>query len=331
VQVLPSIATGFRRTLGSPGMVLGLWLAGLVVALPAAAVMGVALDRSIGASQAHQGLREGFDMGWYGEFAADAKGIETTFRPDLAGVTAMLDNLEALLGGTLFAGFAGLVGVGVLYGLVWALLLGGVLRRFAAPGRPRGTARFLQDGAELFPRFVRLTLIAAPLYGGVYLLHHRLYAAVEHATRDVTEEMTVLVPALGVWLLTALLLALVHVVFGYAKIVTVIEGRRSMLLAALRAAGFVLRHPLRTGGLYVALAALGALLLALWAWLGPGTAQAGWIAVVLAFAAGQLYLLLRTALKLVLLGAETELFLRLTAPRPPGSRAPAQSPLSASR
>jgi len=315
VYVLPSIAVGLRQTLRSPGMLLGLWLAGVLVAIPAALVMSVALERSIGASQAHEQLRDGFDMGWYGEFAAEAKGIETTFRPELAGATALLDNLEGLVDGTLFGGFAGLVGVGVLYGLLWALLLGGALRRFAAPDRKRGMARFLQDGAELFPRFVRLALISAPLYGLVYLLHRRLYAAVESATRDVTDEVTVLMLSLAVWLLSALLLAFVHVVFGYAKIVTVIEGRRSMLLAALRGAGFVLGHPLRTSGLYLVLVFAAVLLLTLYAWLGPGSAQAGWVSVALAFAAGQLYLLLRIALRLALLGAQTELFLRLTSRR----------------
>jgi len=313
VLVLRSIAVGLRRTLGSPGMVLGFWITGLVVALPAAAVMGVALERSIGSSQAHERLRAGFDMGWYGEFSADARGIETTFRPTLAGVTAFLDNAEGLLDGGLFRGFAGLIGVAVLYGLVRLLLLGGALRRFAAPDRKRGMARFLQDGAELFPRFLRLALLAAPCYALVYLLHHRLYQAVESATANVTDEVTVLMPSLAVWLLSGLLLIVVHQVFAYARIVTAIEGRRSMLLASLRGAGFVLGHPLRTTGLHLLAVLAIVVLLAGWALLGPGTAQAGYFGVAMALLAGQFYLILRTGLRLAALGARTELYLRLTA------------------
>jgi hypothetical protein len=200
----------------------------------------------------------------------------------------------------------------VLYGLVWALLLGGVLQRFARPDRGRGVVAFLHDGGTFFTRFVRLALLSAPLYWLVYRLYRWLYDWLVEATRHVTEEVTVLLFSLGVWVLAALLLTLIHMSFGYAKIATVVEDRRSMLLAALRGVGFVLRHPLRTCGLYYGLAFAAAVLLALYAWLGPGIGQSSLLTVLIAFAAGQLYLLARISMRLVLLGAQTELYRQLT-------------------
>lgn len=312
--VFRTFAVGLRRTLAAPGMVLGFWLAGVLVALPAAFVLGAALERSIGASQVHERLRAGFDMGWYGEFEFGARGIETAFGPTVAGVTAFLDNVEGLIDAGLFRVFGGLIGAAAIYALLRLLLLGGALRRFAAPPRSRkGLARFLQDGAELFPRFLRLALIAAPCYVVVYLLHWRIYHALETATSDVTDEVTVLLPSLGVWAFTALLLIVVHQSFCYAKIATALEGRRSMFLAALRGAGFVVGHPLRTTGLHLVAVAAVVLLIAGWALLGPGTAQAGYFGVTMAFVAGQVWLILRTGVRLATLGARTELYLRLTA------------------
>jgi hypothetical protein len=310
VIVLRSMRAGFQRTLGAPGMMLALWLVNLAVALPAGWMMASALEESIGASQVHRELRDGFDMGWFGEFAAEARGIEATFRPSIAGATAFYDNLEAWLTGDLFSGFAGIVGVGILYALLWMLLLGGVLQRFARRDR-RGFAAFVSDGGAFCPRFLRLALLSAPLYWLVYRVYRLLYERLEEATRDVTAEATVLLMSLGVWVLTALLLTLIHVSFDYAKIATVVDERRSMLLAALRGAGFVLRHPLRTCGLFYGMVLIGLLLLALWAWIGPGIAQSTWSGVVLAFAVGQLYLLARLTLRVALLGAEVDLYRRL--------------------
>ena len=49
--------------------------------------------------------------------------------------------------------------------------------------------------------------------------------------------------AFGICFQLPVLLTLIHMVFGYAKVATVVEDRRSMILAAFRGALFVVRHP----------------------------------------------------------------------------------------
>ncbi len=310
--VFRSMTSGFLGTARVPRVVIGLWLVNLMLVLPAGWVMTGVLERSIGASRVHSDLRQGFDLGWYGEFRTEARGIETSFRPTVAAETAFYDNLEGWATGEFIKEFPGLVGLGILYALVWALLLGGVLQRFARPDGERGVAGFVRSAGWFYPRFLRLALLSLPLYWAVYRLHRFMYARLESATRDVTEEVSILLVSLAALAVTIFLLTLIQMIFGYAKIATVVEERRSMLLAALRGARFVLRHPLRTCGLYYGMLLIAVVLLTLYGWLGPGIGQSTPLTVFIAFAVGQLYLVARLVVRLALLGGQLDLFQRLT-------------------
>ena len=85
--------------------------------------LALSLASQIGASRVHESLRDGFDIEWYGEFADDARGLASTFRPTVTGAGAFYDNLEGWVEGSIFRGVPLLVGVGVAYALVWALFL----------------------------------------------------------------------------------------------------------------------------------------------------------------------------------------------------------------
>jgi len=310
--VLRAIAAGFRRCFAAPGMVLALWWVNLLVAMPAALLMSASLRRSIGSSLIHQKLRDGFDTPWFGEFAAAARGIEQAFTPSRLMPAAFLDNLEDWLTGALFDKLPLLVILGLFYAAIWALLLGGVLRRLA--GERLGIAGFLRDGGRFFWRLLRLAVLSGLLYAAVYGLQRGLFAGLEEITRDVTAETTVLGYSVAVYLLTALLLTLIHMVFGYAKIATVVEDRRSVVLAVLRALRFVARHPVAALGQYYGVLVISAALLGAYYWLAPGTGQSTSTAVVLVFLFGQAYLIIKLVMRLSLLGGQLELF--ITADRP---------------
>ena len=147
---------GLGKVLGSPSVVLCLWLASIVVALPAAAVVAESIRDSVGGSLVGDELRDGFDMGWFGEYQAEARGIETTFTPTVVGAGAFFNNVDAWLNGSLFETHVGLLGLGVLYGLVWSLCLGGVLHRYGEAGGLFRLSEFLSQGGTYFFRFVRL-------------------------------------------------------------------------------------------------------------------------------------------------------------------------------
>jgi len=314
LTVIAAAFRGFSVVLGSPRVLIGLWLVNLLFALPFAWMIGESIDRSVGESLVHENLRSGFDSEWFGQYTDEARGIEATFKPTLVGAGAVFHNLESWLTGKLFTEYPAVVGVGIAYGLLWAFLMGGLLDRYARPAEKAVRARFAQTGGLYFFRFVRLALISGVLYFLIFRLHGWIFGWLESATRDVTSERTVLWASLGVYLLTAFLLTLVNMSFTYAKIATVVENRKGMLLAALRGLGFVFSFPGKTFGLYYGLIGTSGLLLVIYALVAPGAGQTNLPTIVLAFLAGQIYLVAKLAVRLTLYAGQTHLF-KIHAPR----------------
>lgn len=314
MSIIAAALRGLLTALGSPRILIGLWLVNLLFALPFAWMIGESIEQSVGGSLVHQNLRTGFDTDWYGEYSDEAGGIETTFKPTLTGGGAIFHNLEAWLSGKLFTEYPALVGAGIVYALLWAFLMGGLLDRYARPAEKAVRARFAQAGGLYFFRFVRLALISAVLYYLVFRLHGWMFEWLESAMRDVTRERTVLWASLGVYLLTAFLLTLVHMSFAYAKIATVVENRKVMLLAALRGVGFVFSFPGKAFGLYYGLIAVSGVTLVIYTLIAPGAGQSNLFTIVFAFLIGQIYLVAKLVVRLTLYAGQTHLF-KAHAPR----------------
>jgi hypothetical protein len=308
--MLDALRQGFRHTAAVPGLLILLWLVNLLIALPAAVLVEESLHDSIKWGDANESLREGFDTGWYGEFSADAKGLAATFEPGQIGVGATLAALDGWWSGKLFELPLPVVAVGIVFACVWLFLLGGVLTRLHSPWDRLRAGEVFAAGREYFPRFLRLGILSAVLYYGVIRLSQWLFPWIGVATRDVTSETTILAyNVLGAGLIVGLF-AVIKAVFDYAKISMVVGGRRSALSAAFHGLGFVLRRPLATGGLVAIFSILTVLLVAVYSQVAPGADQRSITTILLALAASQLFLLLRVALRLSLLGSELALFER---------------------
>ena len=310
-----AFAAGLRAPLRHWRLVALLWAVNLAVALPLAAVLADEIKASLGKSLVAEELLQGFDTGWHGELRHGAGRIAETFGGEVLGAGAFFENLERWWRGDLLSLPPALVAVGLLYAVVWAFLLGGVLERLAGTAAGGSASFFAACGRHWF-RFLRLALLAAVLYYLVYRLVRAGFGALEAASRDVTSERTVLLWVLAGAALTVLLLAAVRTAFDYAKIDVVEERRRSALAAAWAGLRFVDAYPFATLGLYGDFAFLGALLLALYAVLPPFAGAGTWATVLLAALVGQLALATKLALRLALLGAETELYGRRAAPPP---------------
>ena len=312
-----AIREGFARAVRSPGLVALLWAVHLLAALPFAAVLAGSIHDDVAERPVAHRLQAGYDADWMGEFGAAARGFESTFGPEVVGAGAFLRNLEAWWSGRLFtdpAGGWGLLAAGVGFALLWTFLLGGVLHRLARsgrgaePGRPEERAGFAAACGRFFSRFLGLALLAAPFYLLIYWLARTGFGALEEAMRDVTSERTALLWSAAGALLVVLLLTLVKVVFDYAKIAVVVEGRRGVLAAAGAGLRFVLSRPLATLGLYWSFALATLLLLRLYAAVAPQTGPGGWLGVVLALLLGQLALAVRIGLRLAVLGGEAAMY-----------------------
>lgn len=306
-MVMRTLLGGLGDALASPRQLVVLWLALLLVALPAGVLIEESIHASIGASRVDEELLEGLDLAWLGEYRDGAEGLEGSLRASIVGRGAIFDNLESSFSGALFLDVR-TVAFGAAWVLIWLFLLGGVLDRFARRERKFVLAPFMAAGARFFPRLLRLTAISALFYWAIYRFARWLFPWIERLTRDVTVERQVLLANLAGALVVVALLGLVNLLFGYAKIAVVYEGRRSSLGALVRAAGFVAKRPTAAIGLYLALAALALLLIVLYAVLAPGAGQSTAFGIAAAFAAGQLFLLARLTLRLTFFGAQMRLY-----------------------
>lgn len=308
MTIRSAIAAGYRHTIGSPGLLAWLWLLCLIVAVPDTILVHRAVERSVGPSRVHEDLRQRFDMNWYSEYEHEASGVERLLTPTSVRPAALLDNLDDWWTGRLFRLPPPILAVGAVFLLLWTLMVGGILYQFQYRQRGFSLRTLLSHGADLFPRFVRLMVLTAAAYYGIYRGSRWLFARLERTMSDVTVERTVL----GVYLLTALgvvlLLLLVKLTADYAKIATLVEKRRSMLLAAWRGLRFVLRHPVRTAAAYAGVVLASWAVLALWALLAPGHGQQSLIGVAWAFLFAQIAVLVRLTARLSTYGAAVEIY-----------------------
>ena len=300
--------TGFRRALGSPGLILAAWLLTVLAALPATLVLRDSLQQSFGRTLAVESMAEGFDDGWYGEYREQAEGIGRTFNPTIAGVGGVLTNLEGWVNGSLADQFPGLVALAVLFAMIWALFLGGVIERYAFDDTPRGVSGIVVSGARSWMRFVRLAFLSGVVYYQVYRVHRWLMDVLEKRLLDVTEETRAMWATLAIYVATALVLVAVRASFDYAKIAIVVEDRRSALFSAVRGIVFVVTHPLRTMGLVLSIGLITAIPLGLYIGFRPSTVTPGWSGVIYAILMGQAWLVARLALRLSLVAGQTALY-----------------------
>jgi hypothetical protein len=312
MTILTAIRDGLRRVSASPKLILLLWLVNFAVAIPLTMVMSDQIESSIGASLVHEKLRAGFDIDWYEEFADAANDLGKTFSPAVIGVGPFLGNLEAWLDGSLFTGYTGL---GIGYMVLWAFLLGGVLDRFAHAQENLTAERFFSASGRYFLRFLLLMVFSGVLYFVVLtLISPSLFSAIASATRDTTVERTVFFLTAGAYVIVALLLAVVNMAFDYAKISTVLRDHRNMLVAAGHGFRFILAHPAKTFGLYLALGIAALAFLGLYALIAPGANQASAAGVIAAFVVGQIFLVVKLITRLTFFGGQMALYEAMTMP-----------------
>jgi hypothetical protein len=297
---------GVRRVAGAPAIVIGVWLATALVSLPLTLSIRAELMSHLGSSLAAESAAEGVNYEWMQEFADQATGLGTTFRPTIIGFGAVLDNLSAFMDAVprpvIVVGAAG------GYILLWLFLAGGIIDRYARD-RPTRAHGFFSACGGLFFRFLRLAVVMAVVYGLLFGLVHpwlfdRLYVRL---TRTLDVERTALMIRASLYLVFGLLLAGANVIFDYAKVRIVVEDRRSAFAALAAAVHFVRRNASAAVGVYALNVALFAIVLAVYAAIAPRAGGTGWMMWV-GFAIGQLYVVGRLCVKLTFWASETSLF-----------------------
>jgi hypothetical protein len=300
--MIDAFTEGLGRVRRAPWVVVGLWLSTLAVALPAALVLHGLLAGHLGDSLMADTAARGANYDWWNEFLVQASGIGQTFVPAIIGFAAVLDNLSRLADNrSLAPALMGLVGTQIVLSV---FLAGGVLERLARD-RALGPAAFFSACGVWFVRFLRLAVVAALVYWLLFArLHPWLFDTVYSlATHDLTVERTAFAVRVALYLVFTALVCGVNILFDYAKIRAVVEDRRSMLGALAAGTRFVVRHPAKTLALYAMNVGVYLLVIGIYYLVAPG-ASAG----VLAFALGQLYIVLRVMVRMQFAASQAALF-----------------------
>ncbi len=312
MRIFQAIGEGIRRVHSGKRVIAWLYLANLLVAVVPTAVLSEMLRQSADHSLAAENLAAGFDDEWYREFKAGASGLGKTFDPSVSGAGAILNGLDAFVGGEMFSQFSGVVGVGVLFLLLWTFFTGGILDFYLSGGEV-SRERFFSASARYFPRMARLFALAAILYAAAYtILLPGVDQAIQTVNRQTIDERVAFAWVIAKYALVLGAVFLINLVFDYAKILAVRQDRRSAVLSAAAAGRMVLRHPLRTVGLYAAVGALGIVFLLVYGLSAPGALQQGYGGVALALIVGQLYILARIWTRLLFFSSQSAMCQALT-------------------
>jgi len=297
---------GARRVARAPGIVVGVWLLTALVSLPLALSLRVDLVNHLGTSLAADSAAQGVNYEWMQEFADQATGIGTTFRPTIIGFAAVLDNLSTFVDAVPRP--VVVTGVAAAYMIIWLFLAGGIIDRYARD-RTTGMHGFFSASGGFFLRFVRLAIVMAVVYGLLFgslhpWLFDRLYTRL---IRNISVERTAFLARMTLYLVFGLLLAAANVIFDYAKVRAVVEDRRSALGAVVAAVRLIRGHAAAALGVYALNVIAFGLTLAIYALLAPRAGSTG-VMMWVGFAIGQLYVVLRLCVKLTFWASETSLF-----------------------
>jgi hypothetical protein len=307
MSALACLIEGGRRVVRAPTVVAGLWLTSALTALPFALALRHELAAHLGDSLAAETVASGVNFDWWNEFLAQASGLGQSFVPSILGFAAVLKNLSSIADAAPTSGvLASLVAAHIALSM---FVLGGVLDRLA---RDRATAAngFFAACGVFFFRFLRLSAIAAAVYGALFLwLHPWLFDDVyAEWTRSTTVERDAFFLRVGFYAVFGVLLLAVNLLFDYAKIRMVVEDRRSAIGALTAAVRFIRRHPRQTVAVYLLNALLFLVVIAIYFVLAPGAG--GGALVWIAFLIGQLYIVARIVVRLTFAASQIALFQR---------------------
>lgn len=302
MTVVNAFVDGLNRVKRAPWLVLGVWLSTLLLAMPLAMALHEQLDAHLGASMAATTAASGVNYDWWNEFLAQTSGVGLSFVPAILGFAAVMKNLSTVLDMT---GLPTVIAVAVAINMIVSLFLaGGVVDRLARD-HGVGAGAFFASCGVFFVRFIRLGLIASAVYWTLFGPFHQWLFEDLYPTliENVTVERTAFFIRLGLYAAFAVPVFFFNILFDYAKIRAVVEDRRSMIGAIVASWRFIRRHPIAVGALYKFNALLFLVVIGIYYLIAPGGN-----ANLLAFAIGQIYIVLRVIVRLQFTASQTALF-----------------------
>jgi hypothetical protein len=275
VSILGTWINGLRRVAAAPALLVLLWTTTVVLTLPSTLLLDNALRTQLGSSLEADQAANGVNYDWMREFQASSSPLARTVRADVIGFAAVMDNASALADATERPTVV--VATGAVYVVLLSLLSAGVVRRLAG-GRPLHASGFLATCGAFAVRMFRLSLLSAIVYSVLFgAFHQWLFDDLfTQLTRETTVERTAFLVRVASYVLFFCLVAAFNVLFDFARVRMVVEGRHSVVAAIAASGRFIRTHTKFALGVYALNVAAFAFVIGLYAAVAPGAGGSGW-------------------------------------------------------
>jgi hypothetical protein len=324
VRALASVGDGFGAVVRSWGLAVTLLLVNLGTAAVLAVPLAGEIEGALAQSESARRMLYGFDYSWWSAWHDARTGYEGAFGPDILGAGFVYKNVDLLLRGYLPMGLFApraadqdslvdpvTLGLGTLYLLVQVFLAGGVLSVLRAAQGAWTTRGLLHGSGFYFGRFVRITLLALVVVALLFVLNAPLTRFAERQAGEAVSERAAMAWLLGRHALLLALLVATHLVSSYARVITVVEERRSAVMAFFSSLAFCLRHPASVAAQAAVVGLAGLLLLALWTAIDSVWGTTGFKTQIVTLLLAEALMLGRIGLRLALQGSQIALYRRL--------------------
>lgn len=310
MNIMKAFRRGYSLVNENIKMVPIIYIVNLAVATILAIPMFVTLNNSIGARAVREKMMQSFDYDWWTTFRLGANSFEKTIRPSLSsGFGSLFDNLQLLLTGKFNSFGIWILVFGVTYLLLAAFMNGGVIGIYADEKRSFSVSRFFSNSGFYFHHFFALLFAVAILFFIVYkFISPAIFGIINAFSQNWMSDRAVWFVNLGGYLVLLFIVAFINMIFDYAKIILVVEKKKSSWLCIWLAMKFAVKHFTKTIGLYFLLAAVGLGLVLVFGLLQIWIQPTQIVLLVIVITIQQIFIFLKIGLRLDFYGAQMALY-----------------------
>lgn len=232
MDIIIAFGQGFQAAVNKIRLVLYLWLLSFLFSLLIVAPIGAVLEKNFSRSLLGETIFRRSDLLWAGDLLFRYRDLGPAVVPALLPLA-------------------------IIFLLIQVFLNGGIIGRLAAPEKSVRWASFCGDAGKYFGRFLRVILLALPVYILFFGLFGRLISAPFNLWADnaATEWGTFWASALRV-LVLLLLFSCLKMFFDYLKIRLVAEDSRRVIRTSLTTARFLKARFVRAWFLFLIVGAV---------------------------------------------------------------------------
>jgi len=278
----------------------------LVFGLSLAVPLYDTLHNSFGNTEVRNDMMHGFNYQWWIEFQHDNTGFVTSFNPSITGIGAVLNNIQALFYGSFVNSlYSPIFIMALIFMIMNTFFTGGLLAIYKSEEQFYTMKEFFKGCGKYFFKFLRLLLISLVLYVVVYIWGRGLLDSLHgYLTQNAGTERFVVILGFVKDIIIIFVIFLINMIFDYAKVRTVLEEGKWMIIETLKSISFIFSNFFRALLVYYLYALLGLIFIVLY-WLGHTyIPQVTIWMIVAAIAVQQVYIIINIWVRYSLLGSE---------------------------